>query len=297
MKKILITGATGYIGSNLSRKLIHDGIEVHTLILPDINYEYIEDIKYDINYHVYDGTTGSVFDAVKNSKPDIVYHLASLFLSEHKSEDIINLINSNILLGTQLLESMSQLGVKYLINTGTSWQHYMNEEYNPVNLYAATKQAFEDILKYYTEAGFINAISLHLFDTYGPGDNRPKLFKLLKNAADKNETLNMSPGEQLIDLVYIDDVVDAFKLAGNYILLNNKITNDVYGVSSGIPLPLKTIVEEFVKAYGKIIPINWDGRPYRKREVMNPWFGYNNLPNWAPRIPYNIGINKLINLY
>ena len=71
MKKILITGATGYIGSNLSRKFINDGTEVHALVLPDINFEYIYDIKHNLIFHIYDGTTESVFNALKKSEPDI----------------------------------------------------------------------------------------------------------------------------------------------------------------------------------------------------------------------------------
>jgi len=294
MKKILITGATGYIGSNLSRKFINDGTKVHALVLPDINFEYIDNIKNNLIFHIYDGTTESVFKAVKQSEPDIVYHLASLFLSEHKSEDIINLTNSNILLGTQLLEAMTKHGVNTLINTGTSWQHYNNEEYNPVNLYAATKQAFEDILKFYTDSGFIRAVSLHLFDTYGPGDNRPKLFNMLKNASEKNETLNMSPGEQLIDLVYIDDVVNAFQLAGNYILKHDKIINEIHGVSSGDPGTLKEIIEIYNSISDKKVHVVWGGRPYRRREIMIPWNTFSTLPNFKCCISLRTGIYKII---
>ncbi len=292
MKKILITGVSGYIGSNLARKLIDNKTEVHALILPDINFEYLEDIKDRIAFHIYNGTTESVFDAVKKSEPDIVYHLASLFLSEHRSDDIINLIKSNVLLGTQMLEAMSKNGIHKIINTGTSWQHYLNQDYNPVNLYAATKQAFEDILRYYTEAGFISAITLHLFDTYGPGDNRPKLFKLLKNAAENNQTLNMSPGEQLIDLVYIDDVVNAFQIAGNYLLQKNDIINTVYGISSGNPIPLKQIVDQFNETYYKKVSVNWGGRPYRKREVMKTWNKYNSLPGWETKTSLKIKLKE-----
>ncbi len=283
MKKVLLTGASGYIGSNLVKKLINENIEVHALILPETNFEYLENIKNSIQFHLYDGSTESVFDAVKNSTPDMVFHLASLFLSEHKSDDIINLIKSNVLLGTQLLEAMSKNSVKNFINTGTSWQHYHNEDYNPVNLYAATKQAFEDILKYYTEAGLIKAITLQLFDTYGPADNRPKLFKLLRNSVEKNEVLNMSPGEQLIDLVYIDDVVDAFLNAAHRVFNNHNLKNEVYTVSSNNPISLKDLVELYKDTTRLNIQVIWGGRPYRDREVMIPWTSGKNLPDWFPK--------------
>jgi nucleoside-diphosphate-sugar epimerase len=290
MKKIFITGGTGYIGSNLIRRLLQEDREVHALVLPDTSLEYIEDCKEKVTFHIYDGSTTSVFDALSQSKPDVVFHLASLFLSEHKSDDITHLIESNVLLGTQLLEAMQKNEVKNLVNTGTSWQHYLNNNYNPVNLYAATKQAFEDILKYYTETGQISAVSLHLFDSYGPGDKRPKFLKLLKDTIDQKNELNMSPGEQLLDLVYIDDIINAFIISRDMLENNTGVLNEVYGISSRKPMKLKEIVKLFGEEYGKHVSVNWGGRPYRNREVMVPWDSYKILPGWKPLIPLTVGL-------
>ena len=69
-------------------------------------------------------------------------------------------MSSNITFGTQLVEAMVANGCYQFVNTGTSWQHYENDEYNPVNLYAATKQAFEDILRYYVETSALRVITL-----------------------------------------------------------------------------------------------------------------------------------------
>ena len=71
---------------------------------------------------------------------------------------------------------MKEVGVKILVNTGTSWQHYENKDYSPVNLYAATKQSFEAILQYYVEVASLKAITLKLFETYGLDDPRPNFF-------------------------------------------------------------------------------------------------------------------------
>src|SRR4051812_1833664 len=90
------------------------------------------------------GSTERIVARLKACKPDVVFHLASLFVSDHRVQDVQNLVESNLLFGTQLLEAMAQAGVKRIINTGTSWQCP-----HPFNLYAATKQAFESILGYY----------------------------------------------------------------------------------------------------------------------------------------------------
>ena len=221
---------------------------------------------------------------------EIRQNLASLFLAQHKPADITPLVGSNVLFGAQLVEAMAAHGVTRLVNTGTSWQHFENSSYSPVNLYAATKQAFEAILHYYVETVRLRVISLKLFDTYGPADPRPKLFALLRNVAREQTPLAMSPGEQLIDLVYIDDAIDAFIVAGERLLAGKVNDQESYAVSSGRQVRLKDLVEIYGGIVGKKLPIAWGGRPYREREVMVPWNRGEALPGWHPRVALEEGI-------
>jgi len=200
------------------------------------------------------------------------------------------LIRSNVLFGNQLLEAMKVSGVRFLINTGTSWQHYNNEDYNPVCLYAATKQAFEAILEYYVQACDIKAITLKLFDTYGPNDPRQKLFHLLNKAAMSGEPLDMSAGEQLIDLVHVDDVVDAYMIAAQRLLDGKVSVHEDYAVSSGCSLPLKELVALYSDATGWNVNVNWGARPYRFREVMRPWDKGRAIDGWRPKIALGKGL-------
>ena len=119
------------------------------------------------------------------------------------------MIDSNIKLGTFILEAMKQHGCKYFINTSTYWQHYKN--YNqPICLYAATKKAFEDIIEYYCIDGGIKAISLKLHDVYGYDDHRGKLLNTLIKNGDSEKVFNLTKGEQKLYMVFIDDVIDAY---------------------------------------------------------------------------------------
>jgi nucleoside-diphosphate-sugar epimerase len=291
--KALITGGTGFVGSHLARQLVRDGWQIHIITIPDDNLDQINDITDQVVLHVHDGSTDEMHRILAKAKPDVVFHLASLFISEHTTADICRLVGSNILFGTQLLEAMASHGTAGIVNTGTSWQHYENNPYLPVNLYAATKQAFEDILQYYVEAKNIRAITLKLFDTYGPNDPRPKLFHLLEKIATEGTSLAMSPGEQMIDLVYIDDVVQAFIVAAKHLLAGDVHKHERYGVSSGSPMPLKALVESYGRIIGKQLPIEWGGRPYREREVMATWENYKMLPGWFSTVSLEAGIRKI----
>src|SRR5262249_17930566 len=205
----LVTGATGYVGRHLARALIERGWRVHALLRqtsilpPELGVEAV-------HCHGYDGGTESVISSLEKSEPDVAFHLASLYLANHHPEQVTELLRSNVMLGAQLAEAMTLAGCLKLVNVGTGWQHYEQSAYNPVNLYAATKQALEDLLEYYVQARGLRVITLKLFETYGPDDLRPKILNLLRQAAAQQAPLDLSPGEQLLDLVYIDDVVDAF---------------------------------------------------------------------------------------
>lgn len=291
-KVALVTGATGFVGSHLAKRLINEGWDTHIIVRQQSKLDIISEIK-GITVHIYDGTTEGMLDILSKSNPMVVFHLTSLFLVQHQSNDIESLIKSNILFGTQLVEAMVKKEIYNLVNTGTSWQHYNNEDYNPVNLYAATKQAFESILKFYLETTPLRAITLKLYDTYGHNDPRPKLFNLLKKVAEENKPLAMSPGEQLIDIVYIDDVVDAFVMAAER-LLNDKMEHyENYAVSSGKPIKLKELVKIYEEVTCKKLPIEWGGRPYRPREVMVPWNKGRLLPGWSVKIGLEEGIRKI----
>ena len=288
-RKALVSGATGFVGSHLVRRLVQSGWEVHIVIRENSTLPSAQEFN-KVIVHTIDGSIECLVACVGKSKPDVVFHLASLFLAQHETKDIESLIVSNVLLGNQLLEAMKVNQVSHIVNTGTSWQHYNNEDYNPVCLYAATKQAFEAILEYYIQASGFKAITLKLFDTYGPDDSRLKLFNLLNNSAISGEPLNMSPGEQLIDLVHIDDVVDAYLIAAKRLLEDKVSKHEIYAISSSNPITLKELVESYILVIGQKINVNWGARPYRNREVMNTWSSGVCMSDWKPKISLEKGI-------
>ena len=272
--KILVSGATGFVGSHLLPRLREAGHDVVTT----------ERGKTDV---------AQLAELMRREKPAGIIHLASTFLKEHKPEDIRDLIDSNILLGTNLLEAASSAGAPWFINTGSYWQHYKDAEYSPVNLYAATKQAFEDIGRYYAEARGINFITLALFDNFGPGDTRPKIFSLWQRFTETGGTLEMSPGDQLMDITYIDNVIDGYLRAIELISSDSerKLSGETFALS-GERMTLKELAAIFVETTGKPLTIAWGARPYRPREVMIPWHKGKVLPGWTPRIPLREGIRR-----
>lgn len=288
-KRVLLTGATGFVGAHLARALAKAGCEVHVLArgTSDLAGAGIDRIA---TAHRVDDTTESVIAALRAAQPELVYHLASLFIAEHKSEQVSPLIDSNLRFPTQLLEAMAVTGVKRFVNTGTAWQHYEGDD--AVCLYAATKTAFEALLDWYVSAHGIKALTLKLYDTYGPDDRRPKLFALLAKAARNGTAMSFSPGEQKLDPVHIDDVSAAFLRAGA-LTGEGPPRHERYAVTTGQPIKLRELIELYQKVKGVTINIEWGGRPYRAREVMEPWSGGATVPGWRAKIALADGIKSL----
>jgi nucleoside-diphosphate-sugar epimerase len=272
--------------------LLDAGHAVDIITRPGSDLSCLAPVRNRIQARVHDGTTEGMSRIVAESRPDLAIHLASLFIAEHKPSDVTSLVQSNILFATQLADALAANGVKYLLNTGTAWQHYEGRDYSPVCLYAATKHAFDAVLQYYVEALGLRVITLKLFDTYGPGDPRPKLFALLKRICQSGETLAMSPGEQRLDLLHVDDVVAAYLVAIERLLAGRVSGMESYAVSSGAPLSLRELVSLFETVTGKPLHVQWGGRPYRHREVMQPWSRGAKLPGWNPRISLAEGIRS-----
>jgi|TARA_B110000240_G_scaffold193010_1_gene238181 nucleoside-diphosphate-sugar epimerase len=293
--KIVITGATGFVGSNLVKHMLKKGFKISIIIRKNSDLSNLEGVINKIKIFNYDNDIARLGVFLKSFKPKLVFHLASNFIAEHKTEQVDSLIESNVTFGLHLLEAMKIAGVRNLINTGTSWQHYNNEEYNPVCLYAATKKAFESLIEYYIKAENFKVITLKLFDTYGETDTRPKLINLLNKFANDNSELKMSLGDQKLNLVHIIDVCKAYHIA--YGLNMNKDSNvhQIYSIKGNESFKLKEVISIFEMVTNKKINILWGSRNYRKREVMNLWDKGIKLPKWKTSITLEEGLSRYKN--
>jgi CDP-paratose synthetase len=289
--KIFVTGATGFIGIHLVNKLISEDYQV------TINLFGEEKSPFDSKVNTYKLNEANVLldsEFLRKGKFDGIIHLASLYVIEHKPEEAIQLINSNVRFGTYILECASEANIKWFINTGTFWQHFQNLDYSPVNLYAATKQAFESVAQYYIDTNQIKFNTIKLSDTFGPGDTRPKIFNLWEKVAKSGEFLNMSAGQQKIDISYIDDIVNAFIVLINHLKKDSPVivNGACYAVKAKVRYTLKELSLIFEMTTRKKLNIHWDSIPYRKREVMNPWEKGDILPGWESKVSIEQGINK-----
>ena len=295
MNNIVVTGGTGFVGSNLSRYLTKKKFNIHLIVRKSSSFDNIKDLVSKINIFTFEDDVNALISLYKKIKPIVTIHLATNFIVNHNQNDLKGLIKSNIEFGNCILEAMKLSKCKNIINVGTNWQHYNDDLYNPTCLYAATKQAFEAIIKYYVEAENFKVITLKLFDTYGENDKRPKLINLLSKFSKEKTELELSPGFQKLKLVHVDDVCEAFHTALLKIISENNISHQIYAVDSNEVHSLKDIISLFEEISKTKLNIKWGKKPYRKREMMNPWSHGVRLHNWMPKISLKNGLLRIIN--
>jgi len=249
---ILVTGATGFIGTNLIPKLLERGYKVIALKRSSSDISrfkfYGSANKNIVFYNFDDGRLDRIFE---KEKIDVVVHLATYYKKKHLKDDIKSMIQANTEFPTEILEMMIEHGVKYFINTGTFFEYALDSnkpiaedhQVNPYDLYASTKIALENILKFYTEKFSISASTLRLFAPYGPFDHENKIIPfMIKNILGKTNIEFNSDGFQRWDYIFVDDIAEAFIKAIDF-TINSHIKHEIFNIGTGKTVSIREIFE------------------------------------------------------
>lgn len=292
MLKLLVTGATGFVGTNFILKL-HNLHQITALVRAESDTSMIE--KHCSIYR--DNEDIQALSAfIQKERFDGVIHLATYYQPSHSSKDFLAMLSSNIIFGSKLLEALCVNPPRFFINTLTFSQFANSSSYAPAGLYDATKQAFLDIMHFYASKLPTIFCNLLLYNTYGSNDNRPKVFNLWSKIAESQERMEMSNGEQLIDISHIDDVVNGFQTLIDLCQKNEIATLSTCTLENQRHT-LKELADIFMQATHTHLPIIWGAKPYRDNEIMDPISSKNSnlqrLPNWEPKISLQEGVQNV----
>lgn len=222
---ILITGATGFIGSNLIKFYKNKKI----LLITRRNFK----IKSKLVKKLYYKNFRDLSTKLKKIKADKVIHCATHYSKNHNLDEIENMIRANILLGNILLELSEKMSVKKFINISSIWEKSHINSPNDLNLYTLTKYMFSEVIKFYSyRYKGIKFFTLYLSDTFGKNDKRVKLMNVLKTSIKTQKKVSIVSKNLMMNLLNVKDVISSIDLvekqslkAGNYLICNKKSTN------------------------------------------------------------------------
>jgi nucleoside-diphosphate-sugar epimerase len=259
--RFLITGAAGFVGANLCRRLVQGGHEVHIVVKPTTRMWRIQDILGRLHVHRVDLTDAVSVDAVVNAvRPTIVYHLATHGAYPHQSE-AEQILRTNVLGLWNLIRACSRGPCELLVNTGSSSEYGSKlcamretDRLDPSSFYGVAKAAQSLLCRHVGRTGTRAIVTLRLFSVYGPYEEPGRLIPNLMLAALDRTPIDMVSPDTARDFVYVDDVVDLYleieKLKG--------VGGEILNVGTGQQTDLRQLVATQAAVGGESIQARWE---------------------------------------
>ena len=289
--KILLTGATGFLGSSLLMALGDTYTDI--VILKRSFSNDIRIAQYLKSYRVYDIDKiriNEIFE--KEESIDVVIHCATNY--GRKSEKAYEVFQSNVNFPLELLETAALFNTNAFINTDTSLCKVENVKGYMQN-YILTKKQFCEWGKLFAGTGKINFINMRLEQIYGAGDDDSKFTSLVVHSCINNvEKLDLTDGKQLRDFVYIKDVISAYKTIIDNI--ENQIGYQDYEVGFGKAVRIKDFVNIVHQITNSKTKLNFGAIPYRENEILYSEANTIKLNSlgWFPKYKLELGISEYI---
>ena len=265
MQNILITGSSGFIGSNI----LLDIINKHNIYITSRRKINEKHKKLKVIYYK------NHFDLnkkLRKIKIDIIIHCGTHYVKNHNFSDINKLTLANIEFGVILLENLKSMKVKKFINFSTVWQNYNGKLDTAYNLYSAFKLSYSKILNYYIRKfSHIKFYDLFVSDTYGENDKRGKIINLIKQNIENRKEIRIFSKKLSINLLNVKDIVTAVK-----IIVDKNIKPGKYNVTNNKNVKLYNLVKKIKKEKKFKSLIKFEKNPFRKEKI----FYYKKLPGW-----------------
>jgi nucleoside-diphosphate-sugar epimerase len=303
IRRVLVTGAHGFLGSHLTAALLDRGYQVSILKRDGSDLRRIRHLMDRITPFTADlRDPDQVFRAVHSSEPDAILHLAAFYAVEHTPEQIGIMADTNVKGAVALLDASRGERTPLFVNTSTCTVYREQEtpraETDPIgpqNLYDLTKLQAEEACRFYRDRFGVPSVTLRIFPPYGPGDNERRLIPSVIRKLLAGESPGLTTGMQRWDFVHVQDIAAAY-LA---VLSSPEpaLSGGIFNVATGDPRTVREVVEQVRIIMGSGTELRWGIVPHRRNEI---WLNSGNptkirsVLGWEPRVSLEQGLAETV---
>lgn len=300
--RIAVTGATGFLGSNVVRKLLAaPAAELLLSVRPESDLWRIEDLLPQLNVEYVDLEDHSKLErAFARFNPECVIHLAWHGVLGEARNDLSQ--HRNVSISTCLINLAAKTGATSWIGVGSQaeygpWSSPIDENTptHPTTVYGAAKLATCILAERMCKAAGLRFVWLRLFSSYGPKDHVEWMIPYLTNTLLRRGRPSLTSGEQLWDYLFVEDAADAFVS-----VVRNEKAEGIFNLASGETHKLRYIVELIRDMVDPTLELGFGEVPYRTDQVMRleaNISGLRTVTGWRPVTPLHEGLRRTVSWY
>lgn len=288
----MITGATGFLGTHLCRRICRESGEVHATSRSYRSNQKNGPIWWQTDLE----DVGAVRSLLAKVKPDIIFHLSGLAAGIQALELVLPTFHSLLTSTVNLLTGATEMGCRRIVLAGSLNEPQLDDAgMTPSSPYAAAKWAGSGYGRMFHALYGTPVVIVRTFMTYGPGQDSRKLIPSVVLSLLKGESPILSSGQWNADWVYIDDVIEGFLAAAQM----PQIEGATLDLGSGTLVTVRELVEKLVVLVGSsakplfgVLP-DRILEPARTAEVLRTF----EKLGWKPKVSLESGLQQTVEWY
>jgi UDP-glucose 4-epimerase len=302
MKRCLVTGASGFVGNNLARRLLEEGHEVHVLLRKGHTDWNLRNILADLRIHLVDlRDKRGLISLLANIRPEWIFHLAA-FGAYSWQTDVEQMLQTNVLGTTNLIDAALNCDFEAFVNTGSS-SEYGFKDYppsedvglEPNSYYAVTKASATLFCRYTARNRNRHMPTLRLYSAYGPYEHPSRLIPTLVSKGLSNLLPPLVDPNISRDFVYVDDVIQAYLLAAT---VRDQSPGEIFNVGTGVQTSIREVVDIARMEMGITAEPEWGSMENRSWDTATWICNYQHIRavlGWSPEHDFRAGLKATIN--